>query len=332
MGGGMWNADATGGGGEVGGRGVGVGLDAGAGGGACAGDGESVGYVGRLAPSPTGWLHLGHARTFWEATRRAKAAGGRLLLRNDDLDTGRCRAEFVVGMEEDLRWLGIGWEGARVTQTERLARYREGLRRLRERGLIYPCYRSRKEVAEAVSAPHEGGAEDEPIFPVALRPPEGVDGRELSLDEGGREEVGGGGGDGWRVNWRFRVKEGEKVGFCDGRLGWQEAEAGRDFGDFLVWRKDGVPSYQLACAVDDAELGITEVVRGEDLVKSTFRQVLLLEAWGVRRPEYFHCALVRDGEGVRLAKRHDALSLRAMRERGVGVAEILAQFVGETEG
>jgi glutamyl-tRNA synthetase len=133
------------------------------------------------------------------------------------------------------------------------------------------------------------------------------------------------------VNWRFRVPDGATVRFDDGQAGPQEAVAGRDFGDFLVWRKDDVPSYQLACAVDDAELGITEVVRGDDLIKSTFRQILLLQALGAAPPAYWHCPLMLDAQGVRLAKRHDALSLRALRERGMAPEEIIRQF-GATEG
>ena len=128
------------------------------------------------------------------------------------------------------------------------------------------------------------------------------------------------------------MPDGEEVAFTDGRVGPQRAVAGRDFGDFLVWRKDDLPSYQLACAVDDAELGITEVVRGEDLIRSTFRQLLLLSALGHAPPAYCHCPLMRDAQGVRLAKRHDALSLRTLRERGTTPEEILAGFAREAGG
>lgn len=268
-------------------------------------------YVGRLAPSPTGYLHLGHARTFWTAHQRARAAGGRLLFRNDDLDVSRCRPEFVAAMFEDLRWLGCVWVEPVFTQSARLDRYRAALARLHACGLIYPCHRTRRELAAAaVSAPHEGGEHDEPLYPVEWRPPAGA--AIAPLD--------------YALNWRFRVADGETLAFTDGRFGPQSAIVGRDFGDFLVWRKDGVPSYQLACAVDDAELGVTEVVRGADLIKSTFRQLLVLRALGETAPAFHHCTLVRDERGERLAKRHDALSLRALRASGETPAAIIARF------
>jgi len=271
-------------------------------------------YLGRLAPSPTGYLHLGHARTFWIARQRARAAGGRLLLRVDDLDASRCRSEFVEAMIEDLRWLGFTWDEPVVSQTQRRDRYRAALVRLHASGLIFPCHHSRRELAEAsVSAPHEGGEHDEPLYPTAFRPAPGA--VLPPLDAAGLA-----------TNWRFRVPDGETLTFIDGHFGPQAATAGRDFGDFLVWRKDGVPSYQLACAVDDAELGITEVVRGADLIKSTFRQILLIRALGHAEPAYYHCPLMLDDRGERLAKRHDALALRTLRERGVTAAEVLARF------
>jgi len=272
----------------------------------------SVSYLGRLAPSPTGLLHLGHARTFWVAARRAAAAGGRLRLRNDDLDHARCRPEFVQAMLEDLRWLGLAWEGAVVTQSERHSLYRAALGRLHAGGWIFPCLRSRKDVLEAAGAPHEGAGGDEPVYPTAFRPPGDVPPPPLS--------------DPIAVNWRFRVPDGEVLSFHDARLGPQSAVAGKDFGDFLVWRRDDLPSYQLACVVDDHELGVTEVVRGADLVASTFRQLLLYRALAWTPPAFYHCDLLTDERGERLAKRHDALGLRALRERGVTPAEIVRNF------
>lgn len=271
-------------------------------------------YLGRLAPSPTGYLHLGNARTFWIAQQRARAAGGRLLLRVDDLDSSRFRLDFVDAMIEDLRWLGFTWEEPVIWQTQRRDRYLAALARLHAAGLIFPCHHSRRELAEAsVSAPHEGGEHDEPIYPPAFRPAPGAPMPPLDAA-------------GLATNWRFRVPDGETLAFDDGRFGPQAATAGRDFGDFLVWRKDGGPSYQLACAVDDAELGITEVVRGSDLIKSTFRQILIIRALGQKEPAYYHCPLMLDDRGERLAKRHDALSLRTLREQGVTAAEVLGRF------
>ena len=267
-------------------------------------------YIGRLAPSPTGLLHLGHARTFWTARERARAAGGTLLLRNDDLDTARCRPEFVTAMIGDMRWFGLAWQEPVVTQSARITLYRAALARLHAAGLIYPCTCSRRDVQQAATAPHESGPtpDDEPLYPGTCRPENLPPGSPLLAPRSPSP------GDG--VNWRFRVPDGETLVFHDGHFGEQRATAGRDFGDFLVWRKDDAPSYQLACVVDDVAMGITEVVRGADLIKSTFRQLLLFRALGSTAPAFYHCPLVTDEKGVRLAKRHDALALRTLREQG----------------
>ena len=264
-------------------------------------------YRGRLAPSPTGLLHIGHARTFWIASQRAREHGGQLILRNEDLDPQRCRPEFVQAMFDDLRWLGVTWdEGpdcdgpfAPYTQSERRRWYLDAWRKLLARGLIYPCTCSRKDVALASSAPNEG--DDEPIYPGTCRS-RGYDAAKYTSPAG--------------VNWRFRVPDDEEIVFNDVHLGSQRLLAGRDFADFIVWRRDDVPAYQLAVVVDDAAMKITEVVRGADLLKSTARQLLLIRALGLTVPDYYHCDLVRDEAGVRLAKRHDALSIRKLREMG----------------
>ena len=277
-------------------------------------------YRGRLAPSPTGYLHLGHARTFWTAQQRAQAAGGELILRNDDLDRARCRPEFVTAMLEDLHWFGCMWsEGpdiggphAPYDQSGRLALYGAAFERLRAEGFIYPCTCSRKDVQAAATAPHEQA--DEPLYPGTCRP------ERLSAEENARRRA-------WprdAVNWRFRVPDGETLRFVDGHFGEQSAVMGEAIGDFLVWRKDGLPSYQLACVVDDAAMRITEVVRGADLIMSTFRQLLLYRALGEIAPAFYHCPLVTDERGVRLAKRHDALSLRTLREQGRIPADLRA--------
>lgn len=215
-------------------------------------------------------------------------------------------------MQEDLHWLGIAWERPMFTQSERVHRYRAALERLHARGLIFPCERSRRDVQEAAGAPHEGDADDEPLYPRAFRPPEGTPLPPL--------------GDAITVNWRFRVPDDRPLQFADGGLGPQQAVAGADFGDFLVWRKDNTPSYQLASVVDDIELGITEVVRGADLVRSTFRQLLLFQAFGRLAPAFYHTPLWRDEKGARLAKRHDALALRTLRSQGRTAEQVRASF------
>jgi len=271
-----------------------------------------VSYRGRIAPSPTGFLHLGHAKTFWTAYERAVEASGVLVFRNEDLDRDRCRPQFVQAMHEDLRWFGIGWtegpdirelsQGGRFgpySQSERRAHYIRAWERLRDNGHIYPCTCTRKDLALAASAPHDEN--DEPLYPGTCR--------ERKLDAVEFDDPAG-------VNWRFRVPDGEHVTFDDLNFGKQSYVAGRDFGDFLVWRRDDVPSYQLAVVVDDAAMQISEVVRGADLLKSTARQILLQRALGQPTPAYFHCTLLLDEQGQRLAKRDDALSLRTLRERG----------------
>jgi len=280
----------------------------------------TVTYRGRLAPSPTGRLHLGHARTFWTAQQRARAARGVLVLRNEDLDPERARPELAAAMIEDLRWFGLDWqEGPDVggpfapyVQSQRRAHYLAAFEKLRAAGAIYPCTCSRRDVQEAAGAPHEappGGAwvPDEPIYPGTCRPPvrQGFGGQARRFTQ----RPG--------VNWRFRVPDGSALAFTDGRYGPQTATAGVHFGDFIVWRKDDAPSYQLACVVDDAAMGITEVVRGADLLLSTFRQLLLYAELGLTVPAFHHCPLLTDAQGARLAKRHDALSLHTLRARGL---------------
>ena len=272
-------------------------------------------YRGRLAPSPTGLLHLGHARTFWVAQERARANGGTLVLRNEDIDSMRFKLEFVPQMIEDLRWFGFEWQegpdcgGAfgPYSQSERRSFYVAALEKLRERGFIYPCTCSRKDIRDAASAPNAGDDEG-PIYPGTCR------NKSLSTLNSDKSQAGP--QPSTRFSWRFRIPDGETISFTDGNFGEQKFVAGKDFGDFVVWRHDDVPAYQLACVVDDAAMGITEVVRGADLLLSTARQILLYRALGLTPPAFYHCALMLDEKGKRLAKRHDALSLRALREQG----------------
>ncbi len=278
-------------------------------------------YRGRLAPSPTGYLHVGHARTFWVAQQRAREHGGVLVLRNEDMDAKRFKLEFVAAMMDDLQWFGFEWQEGPdrggpfepYSQSERMEFYRAALEKLRAAGFVYPCTCSRKDIQAAARAPHATD-DDEPLYPGTCR--------ERAEVRGQKSEVHVPTSDlrlpspDLRFNWRFRVPDGETISFTDGHFGPQQFVAGRDFGDFVVWRHDDVPAYQLAVVADDAAMRITEVVRGADLLKSTARQILLYRALGFEPPAFCHCPLMTDEAGVRLAKRHDALSLRQLRERG----------------
>ena len=287
-------------------------------------------YIGRLAPSPTGLLHLGHAATFWIAYQRAQQQSGTLLLRNEDLDPQRSHPEYVSAMLEDLAWLGISWTPPMLSQSTRLAAYRSAFERLLATGLVYRCTCSRRDLAEPLTAPHEdlaapqADSEDEPIYSGRCRPPQPTLIAEFAPG-----------------NYRLRVPAGETISFNDLNLGPQsftalaapnsQIDPTKAFGDFLVWRRPltsdpgdiGLPSYQLACVVDDAFQQITEVVRGADLLKSTARQILLQRALSLATPAYFHTPLLRDEHGVRLAKRYDALALRTLREQGMTAQEVL---------
>ncbi len=262
-------------------------------------------YRGRIAPTPTGLLHLGHAATFWRAQERSRLAGGQVVLRVDDLDPLRCREEFTWAAVQDLTWLGIQWSEPPVYQSHRRSAYLDIWRRLREGGWIYPCNRSRKDVASASVAPHE----EEPIFPVEWRVPADA----LRWDEPGG------------INWRFQVPDGETISFEDQNLGLVERTALRDFGDFIVWNRDDIPAYELAVVTDDIALHITEVVRGADLLTSTARQLLIYRALGEAAPVFYHAPLVLDEVGRRLAKRDGALSLRALRDAGWSPEAVIEQ-------
>ncbi len=272
-------------------------------------------YRGRIAPTPTGLLHVGHARTFAQAAERAKRAHGQLLFRIEDLDAHRCRDEFAQKSMEDCRWLGFKWnEGPDVggsfgpyIQSQRIKYYLEIWKLLHATGLIYPCDKSRKDVERALVAPHVED-DQEPIFPIELRPDKNLG---LDATEPGNQ------------NWRFRTPQGEEIKFHDELQGDQSFTAGKDFGDFLVWRKDGFPSYELAVVADDHAMKITEVVRGADLLLSTARQILLYRALNWTPPQWAHVPLVKDAQGQRLAKRTKGLSIQELREKGITAEAVL---------
>lgn len=261
--------------------------------------------VGRLAPSPTGALHLGNARTFLLAWLSVRARAGTLLLRLEDIDGPRIKAGAAAATIEDLRWLGLDWDGEPLVQSEHLPRYRSAAESLLAKGLAYPCVCTRGEIEEAASAPHEQGV-DGPVYPGTCR------GKFRDLADAkartGRDAA-----------LRFRVDV-DAVPFVDGFAGPQAGSVGSDF---VVQKRDGGPAYQLAVVVDDAAQGVTEVVRADDLLPSTPRQLLLYRALGLPAPQFVHVPLVVGGDGLRLAKRHGDTSLRWFRERGVPPARLV---------
>jgi glutamyl/glutaminyl-tRNA synthetase len=227
-------------------------------------------------------------------------------LRIDDLDPQRCRPSYAEAAIADLTWLGVEWQEGPTYQSQRRALYLNAWRQLREAGYIYPCMRSRKDVAQATLAPHKEG----PIFPMGWRTP-AEEGMQCSEPRG--------------TNWRFRVPDGESIAFHDGNYGPIIRIASLDFGDFLVWNRDDIPAYELAVVVDDLAMGVTEVVRGADLLTSTVRQILIYRALNAQPPAFFHCPLLLDKDGRRLAKRNAALSLRALRAQGYSPEDVIAE-------
>lgn len=274
---------------------------------------------GRFAPSPTGRLHLGNARTAILGWLQARAAGGSFLLRIEDLDRGRCRPEHTDTLLRDLEYLGLTWDERPWLQSERSAHYDAALDRLRREGRLYPCYCSRAEIQRAASAPH-GLSEEGPVYPGTCRT--------LSDDErAAREQTR-------KAALRFRPPEG-LVTFEDRVHGRVSQDVATTVGDFVVRRNDGVASYQLAVVVDDAASGITEVLRADDLLDSTPRQLLLYGALSLEAPRFAHVPLVLGEDGKRLAKRTGPFSVTELRERGVPaerVVGLLAAWCGIGEG
>ncbi|MCC6527444.1 MAG: tRNA glutamyl-Q(34) synthetase GluQRS [Polyangiaceae bacterium] len=264
--------------------------------------------VGRLAPSPTGLLHLGHARTFLCAFWSARAAGGRVLLRLEDLDGPRVRPGMIDAALCDLAWLGLEWDEAPLVQSEGLPRLRAAVAELVRRGAAYPCVCSRADVRRALSAPQAGEAE--PRYPGTCRE------RFPSLEAAERRA-------GRAAGLRFRVPDGE-VEIRDAFAAPTRHDVARETGDFVVSKRDHTPAYQLAVVVDDAFQGVTEVLRGDDLLPSTARQWHLQRALGLPHPRWIHLPLVVDDAGRRFAKRADDLSLAELRARGVDPRAVVA--------
>ncbi len=258
----------------------------------------------RLAPSPTGALHLGNARTFMVNWALARRLGWRIVLRIEDLDGPRIKPGAVDATIDILRWLGMDWDSGPLVQSHDLESYRAAMRTLARQGMAYPSELSRSEIEAAASAPQEGVHET--AFPASLRPALGP--RTFDAQE---------------TNWRFVVSDGPVV-VADAFAGRVEQNPARTVGDFVVWTKRAQPSYQLAVVVDDHRQGITQVVRGDDLLDSAARQLLLYQALGLSpEPSYTHLPLVRGSDGRRLAKRHGDTRVQTYRERGVAPERVI---------
>jgi glutamyl-tRNA synthetase len=264
----------------------------------------SVPYVGRLAPSPTGAQHVGNARTYLIAWLAARSRGGRLVLRIEDIDSPRVKAGAAQQACDDLQWLGLDWDGDPIVQTERLPIYQSALQRLQAQELVYPCTCTRGDIDAAASAPHlelEG-----PAYP-------GTCSHRTVADASAITDR--------LFAWRFRVTD--SPAFVDGLRGPISVDLRQIGGDFVVWKSSQTPAYQLAVVVDDAAQGVTEVIRGDDLIPSTPRQLLLYRALGFPPPQFTHLPLVVGPDGRRLAKRHGDSRLATLRDAGVKPESVL---------
>lgn len=275
--------------------------------------------VGRLAPSPTGAQHIGNARTFLVAWLSIRSRGGKIILRIEDIDSPRVKPWAIDQAIEDLKWLGLDWDegpdrpadNGPYIQTERIERYANSFRQLQEAEKVYPCDCSRSDVAAAASAPHDhsnqvGFANAEPIYP-------GTCFHKTVINA---EEMPG------KFSWRIRTKS-STVSFDDQFAGEQTANVQNQFGDFVICKSDLSPSYQLAVVQDDHDMGITEVLRGDDLIPSTFRQLAIYDFFNWQPPAFVHLPLVVGPDGRRLAKRHGDTRLSWLRERGVSPERLI---------
>jgi glutamyl-tRNA synthetase len=264
--------------------------------------------IGRLAPTPSGFLHLGNARSFLLAWLWARSLGGRVVMRIEDIDLPRCKREFREQALSDLAWLGLNWdEGPHAgdeigpyDQSTRFEHYRRALDQLIVAGKAYPCVCSRKDIEEATRAPH---GDEGAIYPGTCR------GRFATFAQAAEFAKS-------PPAWRFAFDD-APISFHDEIQGPITIKP-RELGDFVLWRKDGLPSYQLAVTVDDAAMGVTQVLRGRDLIQSTARQLALYKALSLQAPkQWAHVPLMQAADGRRLAKRDGDLSLKSMRERGI---------------
>ena len=278
--------------------------------------------VTRFAPSPTGYLHLGHVRSALQGWRAARSAGGQFLLRLEDIDPTRCRHEYAAAILEDLAWLGLGWDGPVRKQSEHFDDYRRALDRLEAMGVLYPCFCTRREIQDEITraggAPH---AQSGPPYPGTCR----------RLDSRRRAEKRRSG-----IDYALRLDLARALALT-GAIEWiEEGENGAHrkladpapLGDVVLARKDVPTSYHLAVTVDDAVQGVTLVTRGEDLATSTHVHRVLQALLDLPTPSYRHHGLVMDAAGRRLSKRNQAMTVRAMRESGISRAEIIDLAIG----
>lgn len=271
-----------------------------------------ISTITRFAPSPTGRLHLGHAYSAMLAHDLARERGGKFLLRIEDIDSGRCRAEFIQAITEDLLWLGLTWDGDIIRQSERLPLYREALGRLHELDLLYPCFCTRRDITASTIAPH--GPEG-PLYPGTCRT---LSAQERARRLGNEPHC-------WRIDMEAAVA-------VTGPLRWRDSHAGEipadpsSHGDVVLARKDAPAAYHLAVTIDDAAQGVTDVVRGQDLFPATHVHRLLQALLGLPTPQYHHHPLLRDKDGRRLAKRDGAPTLEALRNAGADPRVVLTQL------
>jgi glutamyl-tRNA synthetase len=265
---------------------------------------------GRLAPSPTGAQHVGNARTYLIAWLAARSAGGTVALRMEDLDGPRIKKGAAEQALNDLRWLGLDWDGEPIVQSTRMAHYAAALESLKAKNLVYPCTCTRSDVAAAASAPHAG--DEGPAYP-------GTCSYRLATDVPTDRPY----------CWRFRVSD--SPAFVDDYRGPIAIDLKQQGGDFVVWKTDGTPAYQLSVVVDDAAMGVTQVIRGDDLIPSTPRQMLMYEALGLVPPTFAHVPLVVGTDGRRLAKRHGDTRLSTLRAARVK-PEILVGLLARSCG
>ncbi len=263
---------------------------------------------GRLAPSPTGYLHLGNARSFLLAWLQMRSLGGEVILRIEDLDLARAVTGADEGIIRDLQWLGLDWDNELTPeyyQSKRFHLYREAISNFREQDLVYECYCSRKELRESLSAPHGSG---EFRYPGTCR----------HLTESERAEKA----ERKEPAVRFKVEEGTVLEFEDLVAGPLRTDLYQETGDFIVARADGIPAYQLGVVLDDIAMGITHILRGDDLLSSTPRQLHLYSALGQPAPAYAHVPLICAPDGSRLSKRFGSISIEEIREAGTTPEEV----------